>query len=112
MTQHTPGPWVIQQEFDNKPSYIVAEKTLGRSVSKGVDVARLEPGRETIANARLIAAAPEMFDALGELADAVADDAELKRLTAAMAKAGAVLAKVEGDNEFVWEPVWREPGAE
>ena len=37
----------------------------------------------------------ELVEALGELADAVADGSELQRLTAAMARAGAVLAKAE-----------------
>ena len=35
----------------------------------------------------------ELVEALGELADTVADGSEIKRLTRAMAKAGAALAK-------------------
>ena len=37
----------------------------------------------------------ELLEALGELADAVADGSEIKRLTKAIAKAGTVLAKAE-----------------
>lgn len=69
-TAHTPGPWRVDPRTDR----IVADSM---SVGKPVvlDVARTFPRRgkqETDANARLIAAAPEVSDALRKLINEVA----------------------------------------
>ena len=99
MKQHTPGPWEYRpiknrKEIGNIAPEIFAGKLV---VARTYDPHRLS---EAQANARLIAKAPEqeaviteLFDALGALADAVADGSDFKRLTAAMVKAGTVLAK-------------------
>ena len=83
--QHTPAPWTLDGVIITKHSTgIIAHVPTPQN--GGVFAC--------VPNAHLIAAAPEMFDALGELADAVAGGSELKQLTLAMAKAGKVLAKV------------------
>jgi len=73
--KHTPGPWRVDLRTDR----IVADSM---SVGKPVvlDVARAFPRRgkqETDANARLIAAAPEMLEALKKSAEGWANAIEL-----------------------------------
>ena len=54
MSKYTAGPWLMQHEFDDEPTYIVGPG--------GEDIATIPPGG--LAIARLIAAAPEMYEAL------------------------------------------------
>lgn len=57
MTKHTPGPWTAREAYDNgEPCGMVIEP-MGYDI-----VMSLED--ENAANARLIAAAPAMYDAL------------------------------------------------
>lgn len=93
---HTPGPWDGRQEYNDHRDEIIAR---GRVVAiipvrktTGVmsDEKRLESDQEGEANARLIAAAPELLEALTiareyALADAEPDD--LAFIDAAIAKA-------------------------
>ena len=63
MTKHTPGPWL----FDEESGAITTHKRIAKGIARIVTV-RLgwaEPFEsEQIANARLIAAAPELLEAL------------------------------------------------
>ncbi len=52
MSKHTPGPWTFQSPFVKSREYEVASVTMAKS----------DPVRA--ANARLIAAAPDLLDAL------------------------------------------------
>lgn len=112
MTKHTPGPWLfrtaptsaglchIVSAADWKGAFIY-----GDGIRKGVDDA-LPKAQELAANARLIAAAPDLLEALQEM---VAGDAEAiedaKRLgvpfpdemLAAYHKARAAIARATGD---------------
>lgn len=81
---HTPGPWRME-EF-RKGSYLVTARNAG-TAREGI-VAQHVPG---IANARLIAAAPELYGALvdliGFLFHGKKDRQTILRATAALAKA-------------------------
>ncbi len=76
MTQHTPGPW----EYTKVPDL---PRVRERKSGQGFLIANCEnsswlPKDETVANARLIAAAPELLTALEELV-AEADNRPLKQ---------------------------------
>lgn len=65
MSKYTPGPWVVVEENDGEgpievraPPYIVARVFT-------------DPARYTIANAQLIAAAPDLVVALGMASDLI-----------------------------------------
>ena len=70
MSKHTPGPWTLASLYDGKTIYVAG--------SDHISVASLRPHPERTeearaANARLIAAAPEMLDGLVKAADTFAD---------------------------------------
>lgn len=56
-TQHTPGPWVVNPIQPNQIATADAKQEIARATV-------LNDQHETIANARLIAAAPDLLDAL------------------------------------------------
>ena len=97
-TQHTPGPWAI---YVNAPSDVVIRK-----MSKGgyelCAIARVSSG---YANARLIAAAPELLEAcmaMIELDDRENDHAvdfhkRMELCELAFQKARAAIAKATGE---------------
>ena len=93
MSGHTPGPWKAPtgdvtvilgtHEYDG-------ERVIVASVRVPVDVDTHEaliPATEWQANARLIAAAPEMLEALEDLTVAAPNDPCWQRARAAIAKA-------------------------
>ena len=87
-TQYTPGPWRIGTPPPN------GEQTIG--ALNGLMVAVATTGVEmevTEANARLIAAAPELLEALQSVLDNCLDS---EGLCAAHAKARAAIAKATG----------------
>jgi hypothetical protein len=92
MSAHTPGPWLVRP----------AEVTSGWGLCVGNGkhiVAQLKgpAGAEKVANARLIAAAPEMLEALqGMLVEKPIDEI-LVYAKAAKEKARAVIAKATGE---------------
>lgn len=69
---HTPGPWIVIHESRAQSRWIVGD-------NEGGSIADCEPPGpwisrdEADANARLIAAAPEMLEALQMVADRCAD---------------------------------------
>jgi hypothetical protein len=92
MTQmHTPGPWRVFDVF--KDLEIVTDRPTAHETESLV---QFKGQANAVANARLMALAPEMFDALEICEDALA---ELSRLddgtcsTAALIAARAILAK-------------------
>ena len=92
--KHTPGPWIKSQ------SYIIDENRR--------EIARIPLDEQTgyrQANLRLIAAAPDLFEALKALFDCImvhkrqgADD-DASAAIAAVAAAEAAIAKAEGEEE-------------
>lgn len=74
---HTPGPWVV--DFCNGKPYIV---------NGNLCAARVQGTEKTLlANARLIAAAPEMLEALRNLTHPMASEDDLQNALAVIAKA-------------------------
>jgi hypothetical protein len=71
MPTHTPGPWTVEQWADDSPDHLrcfglVMSPEAGDEYDKGGDVAYVCPcdHGEQEANARLIAAAPDLLAAL------------------------------------------------
>ena len=85
MSKHTPGPWVVSRD-SGLNIYITQPSELpGRRPGYYAEVRRFTPDTEQVeANARLIAAAPEMLEAL-EMVRAALDPDNLR-----------------GDSEEVW----------
>ena len=105
----TPGPWKAQHEFDFDPTYIMAANGLIVAASCCDDDAPQDP-QEVLANARLIAAAPEMAEALQMLVLVLADLAKHPAFEddapefndggdarEAMKQARAILARINGN---------------
>lgn len=99
-TQHTPGPWLFQAGaiWNSKPPALTPpdEKTRIATVHSNLDgldaFAAFDagPDKEAEANARLIAAAPELAEALRDVLWMIQD-----KDPKAYAKGRAVLAKLE-----------------
>lgn len=93
MTQHTPGPWIQRGEI------VVTNRPMLGAYNE-VSVVSLErPVEERLANARLIAAAPDMLQALLEVVYAVSGELayEPESATAhAITLAQQAIAKAEG----------------
>lgn len=92
-TKYTPGPWrVTSAGFDE-----------GTEVNEATYVVAADPHMElSLANARLIAAAPELVEALRRLLDARDKDVTTGRLQfssdpEAANTARAILAKIDGE---------------
>lgn len=92
--QHTPGPWKVGRvplrlEVDESPIPIIYTHDGGLEIAQ-VRTSAPEPGeRET--NARLIAAAPELLEALHKIHSNAAESVEWIRRVA-----DAAIAKAEG----------------
>ena len=71
----TDGPWSSDSEFISSPDGFIAK------------LVERDTPRETEANGRLIASAPELLDALERLAHPMADDDDLDYARAIIAKA-------------------------
>lgn len=92
MSGHTPGPWVVKGGLepdtlcvtDYESSYIVDRFKLG-----------VHPAEQKQANARLIAAAPDMFELLLYIRNLIASDAPVaKRIDTVFERMG--LARLLG----------------
>ena len=92
-TQHTPGPWTIRTE---RRTRLVCDEH-GNQISAIRPVKRYGVAGDDAANARLIAAAPTMYEALKALVESL--DWESKRSGTTYAgheDARAAIAKAEG----------------
>lgn len=87
-TKHTPGPWRYEPGRDGRPPYVI-RGTEGGFVVVGMTADRQE------ADARLIAAAPELLEALSVLYAVAAE--QLGDDWAAVTNAAAVIAKARGE---------------
>lgn len=97
MSAHTPGPWTADKLQDQSAFNIFMQGygSAGASVHHCSNATNCMGSLEVEANARLIAAAPELLAALQALADAVqtftnatpADWSELAKANAAIAQA-------------------------
>ena len=84
MTKHTPWPWHVQKSDDPKAGLLI--KPIPGDV-----VAECDPLPEMAANAFLIAAAPELLEALHKIDSNAAESAEWIRRVAR-----AAIDKAEG----------------
>ena len=88
MSKHTPGPWHVRT-FDGSQWSIDAVGDLPIAQAQQLRPVRFDPKQnERTANARLIAAAPELLEALQDLLDTgFTGGPQGKRARAAIAKA-------------------------
>lgn len=96
-TQHTPGPWrVEEQPYKSSAFYIRGTKPNGKPMTWGLGAVAHIP-RSTVlpseANARLIAAAPELLEALQNCLEQIAGGPDGSRVYFAAKK---VIAKATG----------------
>ncbi len=102
MTQHTPGPWEWWDEGSDNPNSTQgvrtseAEGVQSRTIALCDEEFRRIPQEERAANARLIAAAPELLEALRDLIIAcnMSPGQELT-VSLAIENANAAIAKAE-----------------
>jgi hypothetical protein len=98
MSKHTPGPLAIRELSDTHE--ITINSTRGNFNDCGFLLAVMEDTEiecdEVKANSRLIAAAPELLDALRELLAASVPTGEDTRTDRAMAKAKAAIDRATG----------------
>lgn len=64
MSGHTPGPWTVVEDPEDRGRYVVAGPDMVGIVMTPAGRHRNEPLRSFLADARLIAAAPEMGELL------------------------------------------------
>ena len=103
--QHTPGPWSLSDSFDRVERRVKHgdNPPLVWGIASGINSAHPDymPRAEQIANARLIAAAPELLDALERISTAY--DETLRHpiaapLLQAIYGARAAIARATGGN--------------
>ncbi len=96
MSKHTQGPWKYGIELSSRSGEWLISFDAGYR-GRGIDIAETRPGSgQEEANARLIAAAPELLDALQDMIDYYGSaSATVEALTAAR----AAIAKAKGEKE-------------
>ena len=87
MSKWTPGPWHMWKTVAGEFAVDAASVTVGR-INDLSD--------ETMANARLIAAAPEMYEALKAFVAAHEKSLQLEKTDVALRLSKAAIAKAEG----------------
>lgn len=91
MSKHTPGPWQIRGEADDITIFVPIAHGLcfeiAQSIGGQVRGKKFDDFKEVEANARLIAAAPDLLEALHDLLCNVADPPARKRARIAIEKA-------------------------
>jgi len=102
MSAHTPGPWWINAIRDGSLDICVGDGLSPLAEVFGEDDSIAD--WPLSANARLIAAAPEMAELLqilagGNVTDRVVMSVEMDRQFKALSRARALLAKLEADHE-------------
>jgi hypothetical protein len=109
MKEHTPGPWVLNTEWlgDDLPNHIPVSSKKGQHLALAQVVWSMEDDTNSgvnsptcEANARLIAAAPELLEALKTLLEREwQDDDGDESLTKARQQAQAAIAKATKEIE-------------
>lgn len=112
MSEHTPGPWTIEySETSVRWPTVIAINEPGHDDGSPIEVCEIsesfaidappdDPDRMVAeANARLIAAAPELFSALDKLIDVLSTGCPDDVTWADFAAALAAIAKVKGGAE-------------
>jgi hypothetical protein len=97
MTSHTPGPWIVEnglQVWRDGPSAARSPRIC--TLRNAADPVDQLPADQMAANARLIAAAPDMCEALKTLLFNCRHGNGLEAQYQALDKAESALAKAEG----------------
>lgn len=95
-TTYTPGPWELRHERHlGKTDHIIKIGTSAVYFQRGVG----QTEAETIINARLIASAPELLEALKRVRHAFYVDGTSKALRVAFEGTKELVAKAEGRGE-------------
>jgi hypothetical protein len=98
MSAHTPGPWYVEEKnsFSTNAFYIRGSDSNGNPLTWGKGcVAHIPKSTVTQmgANARLIAAAPEMLEALDKIACFAPGNGDVCEIIAKVARAAIVKAE-------------------
>ncbi len=100
MTKHTPGPWMYHMGRGAYPRYHI-QTTSGYQIASTTQVLDLpsaaNENASKKANARLIAAAPDLLDALITAADYLAEFFEEGRENCHVVACDAAIAKAKGE---------------
>ena len=101
MSAHTPGPWLVESDpmhFDTLSTVVGGVKKKAKGIERQmiVQVGGWAEWREQEANARLIAAAPELLEALKDLRAAIKSQGVISTVKA-LSKADAAIAKATGE---------------
>jgi hypothetical protein len=91
-TTHTPGPWEVGKDGHGKDGWVYCDDATGSAIANTNVALSTIPQAQRAANAALIAAAPELYEALKELV-------ELK----AMSDANGPRAVYEERKPIAWE---------
>ena len=95
MSEHTPGPWTPWNNNGYSIWRITAAKCRAESASRTIAEV-VGDSAETEANARLIAAAPEMFELLRKILSSMNDDTDPHWVYGYTSEIIEMLAKIEG----------------
>lgn len=100
MTEFTKGPWIADSSEEDMPIQIKPTKVkfLGFS-DQGLAIISCRSEPESIANAYLIAAAPELYEALKAILDTIDDEDGMLEYTEQFINARVALAKAIENKE-------------
>lgn len=97
--RHTPGPWIVQESFnEDRKMHVLGIGPEGYSWIAKIQTVPEHGSLENMANARLIAAAPELLQAADYLLSLNREAGQTEWKTAMQSLARAV-AKAEGREE-------------
>jgi hypothetical protein len=104
VSKHTPGPWHVDQTL-GFPRDVYAER--GFMIATAYEVQDADNGPESCANARLMAAAPDLLEALKEMEALipVRSPKEIRVPHSTHAKMKAAIAKACGERREAKEKV-------
>ena len=95
-TKHTPGPWKAAGELTKPGDFLIKQDISDGPCYHIGEVWNTNGNGENAANARLIAAAPELLDALRTLVQMTENVGEIERFLNGPAR--AAIAKATGEN--------------
>ena len=93
MNKHTPGPWKFYDDSNDGKTNRIEIVAIGKTVAR---IYHSVP-EEDIPNARLIAAAPELLEAVNALCDRIDDEGCTPLDFAEFTSARAAIAKATGE---------------
>ena len=98
MNKHTPGPWRTIESTDKTMRTVVGPDFPGQGYIADVNLCRTNDAQDVDgeANARLIAAAPELLQLVKDMREAFYVKGTRKALLAVMERSKSVMEKAEG----------------